>query len=50
MSVEENKAIARRWNEEIVSGGKTEAFAIAIYRFSDGKIVDDWFCSRRLEV
>ena len=26
MSVEENKAVVRRWNEEIVSGGKPELF------------------------
>jgi predicted SnoaL-like aldol condensation-catalyzing enzyme len=119
MSVEENKAIARRWNEEIISKKRFEAFdevlhsnyanrsgwsdsswapamqgreqakqrfqqglqehptwrvsvddvigegdkvavrmtffeeekavanAIAIYRFSDGKIVDDWACIRQ---
>ena len=26
MSVEENKAVVRRWNEEIVTGGKPEPF------------------------
>jgi predicted SnoaL-like aldol condensation-catalyzing enzyme len=120
MSVEENKAVARRWNEEIVNGKKLEAFDqvlhenytnrsgsdsswaptmeglepaksyfgelfqrqpnwqvtlqdvigegdtvavrgifandgktvanwIAFYRFSEGKIVDDWYCSRWLK-
>lgn len=29
--------------------GKPVANSIAIYRFSGGKIVDDWYCSRRLE-
>ena len=119
MSVEENKALARRWNEEIINGRKLEAFDqvlhtdyvnhsgsdsswattiqgleqakrrfgelfqrapgwqvvledligegdrvvargtftnegktanfISVYRFSDGKIVDDWYCSRQLD-
>ena len=120
MSVEENKAVARRWNEEIINGQKLEAFDqvlhkdyvnrsgsdsswapiiqgleqakryfgeafqrspdwhvvvedligegdlvavrgtftnkgkptanfIAVYRFSDGKIVDDWYCMTRLD-
>ena len=26
MSVNENKAVARRWNEEVATGGKPEAF------------------------
>ena len=29
--------------------GKPTANFIAIYRFSDGKIVDDWYCMTRLE-
>ena len=29
--------------------GKPVANFIAIYRFSDGKIVDDWYCSRQLD-
>ena len=120
MSVEENKALARRWNDEILNGRKLEAFDqvlhpdyvnhsgsdsswattsqgleqakrrfgelfqrapdwqvvledlfgegdcvavrgtftnkgkptanfISVYRFSDGKIVDDWYCSRPLD-
>ena len=120
MSAEENKAVARRWNEEIINGRKLEAFDqvlhpdyvnhsgsdsswattsqgleqakrrfgevfqralgwqvvieeligegdrvvargtftnegnptanfISVYRFSDGKIVDDWYCSRQLD-
>jgi predicted SnoaL-like aldol condensation-catalyzing enzyme len=120
MSVEENKAVAKRWNEEIMNGRQLEAFDqvlhpdyvnrsgsdsswapaiqgpeeakryfgevfqrspdwqvsiedvigegdrvavrgtftnkgkpvanfISVYRFSDGKIVDDWYCSRRLD-
>jgi predicted SnoaL-like aldol condensation-catalyzing enzyme len=120
MSVEKNKAVARRWNQEIMNGRQLEAFDqvlapnyvnrsgsesswapgiqgleeakryfgeayqrmpdwqviledvigegdcvavrgtftnkgkptanfIAWYRFSNGKIVDDWFCSRQLD-
>ena len=120
MSVEENKAVARRWNEEIMNGRQLEAFDqvlhsdyvnrsgsdrswaptiqgpeqakryfgevfqrspdwqviledvigegdcvavrgvftnkgkpvanfIAFYRFSGGKIVEDWFCTRQLD-
>ena len=120
MSAEENKAVARHWNEEIMNGRQLEAFDqvlhkdyvnrggagsswapiiqgveqakgyfgelfqrspdwqvniedvigegdrvavrgtftnqgtptanfVAFYRFSDGKIVDDWFCTRRLD-
>ena len=120
MSVEENKAAARRWNEEIVTGKRLDAFdevldknyavrsgtqrpwsptiqgleqvkeyfggvlrehptwqvvvddiigegdkvavrktffekgkpisnVIAFYGFSDGKIIDDWYCSRHLD-
>jgi predicted SnoaL-like aldol condensation-catalyzing enzyme len=119
-SVEENKAVVKRWNEEIISGRKLEAFDqvlhpdyfnhsgsdgswaitsqgleqakhrfgevfqrapgwqvvieeligegdlvavrgvyanegkpvanfIGFYRFSDGKIVDNWYCSRQLD-
>ena len=29
--------------------GKPQTNAIAIYRLSDGKIIDDWYCSRSLE-
>jgi len=120
MSVEENKAVAKRWNEEIVSGRKLEAFGevlaenyvnyklsdsswspgiqglerakevfgeglaeyptyrvsvddiigegdkvaarltgflegkpfrklIVFYRFSDGKIVEDWYCDAQIQ-
>ena len=31
------------------SKGKPTANFIAFYRFSDGKIVDDWYCSRQLD-
>ena len=121
MSVEENKAVAKRWNEEIVGGKKPEAFGevlaknyvvynagdrswspqwqgvertkeywektfaeypkawrisvddiigegdkvavrltifyegkpvwhiISFYRLSDGKIVEDWYCSTQIQ-
>jgi predicted SnoaL-like aldol condensation-catalyzing enzyme len=31
------------------SKGKPTANFIAVYRFSDGKIMDDWYCSRQLD-
>ena len=32
MSVEENKALARRWNEEIINGRKLEALDQVLHR------------------
>ena len=32
MSVEENKAVARRWNEEIINGQKLEAFEQVLHK------------------
>lgn len=29
--------------------GKPTSHTIAIYRFSDGKIVDDWYCSTEIQ-
>jgi hypothetical protein len=32
MSLEENKAVARRWNEEIINGQKLEAFEEVLHK------------------
>ena len=43
----EGDKVAFRWTA--LDKGKPMANAVAMVRLSDGKIVDDWFCSRMLD-